>query len=105
VDIENLEDPKVVEDSMPDVLRSIISYCVVEMNSYDLGDLVSSLNNDQDSVRGNFCDQFDLGEQIYDAFELYDVDVEQVLCDIKDRRYAVEQEAAKPYSAIYPRPV
>ena len=95
MDITDLENPKIVESKMADALKVIIAECVKDLNAIDLADMINGLEWEDETIRGSFTDKYDLGEAIYDAFDLYDIDVFEVLNDIRWARFKAEIEANK----------
>lgn len=93
--ISDIENPSYVEDCMPAVLTTIIAYAVKDMNASEISEVLTELEPEDDSIRGPFCDRFDLGEAIYDGFDLYDVDVDKTLAEIYSQRLIAEEEASK----------
>lgn len=95
MDITDLEDKAAVEDKMPDALKVIIADCVKDLSAYDLAETMNSLEWEDETVRGSFVDQNFLGDYIYDAFDLHDIDVWEVLSGILIERQKAEAEANK----------
>ena len=93
MDISDLENPKIVESKMPDALKVIIAHSVKDLTAHELAETMNSLEWEDETVRGSFVDKYDLGEEIYDSFDLYDIDVWDVLGDIRTARQTAETEA------------
>lgn len=91
----DFENPAMLEEFMPSVLTMMIAYVVKDLNSFELQEAMDSLEWEDESVRGDFCDRYDLGEAIYDGFDLYDIDVWKVLTELLEERTKEEKEAAK----------
>lgn len=94
-DMVDVEDPAMLEEFMPSVLTMLVAYPVKDMSSHEISDLLTELEPEDGSIRGPFCDRFDLGEAIYDAFDLYEVDVDKTLAEIYSQRLIAEKEVSK----------
>lgn len=91
----DFENPAMLEEFMPSVLTMMIAYVVKDLNAMDLMEAMNSLTWEDDTVRGDFCDRYDLGEAVYDGFDLYDIDVWEVLNELLKERTKAEKEANK----------
>lgn len=97
MDISDLENPFFVKDNMSNTLKLIVSYFLMNMTSSEITDLIDEFNalNLDGGIRAAFCDRFELGEGIYDAFDLYDVDIDEFISDFISERLIAEEEALK----------
>jgi len=95
MDIDQLENPHFIEATMGDALKVLISNELKSLNANEIMEMFESLEKEDDSVRGAFCDKYDLGESIYDSFDMFDIDVDQTIMDIYSKRLLVEEEANK----------
>lgn len=103
MEISKLEDKSFIEEAMPNTLKILISYSIKDMASSELAELIDKLyaglniaSRHLDSmVRSNFCDLYGLGEAIYDAFDLYDIRIQEVLFELLNERFYAEKEAAR----------
>lgn len=94
--IEDFENPAQLDEFMPNVLTMVIAYAVKDLSSHELDEAMQLLypsEDDDDTFNGNFCDRYDLGETIYEALDLYDLDVQDVLSELLSARKKAEDEA------------
>jgi len=103
VTTKELEHPKIVETFMPVALKVLIGESVKDINANDLQEMMNSLEWEDDTINGAFCDRYDLGEAIYEGFTTYDIDVWEVLTNIFNHRLSVEKETKELDESILPR--
>lgn len=75
------------------LLRAIIDEVLYEYSSVDISDLMQDLGDD----KGGFCDRFELGNWVYDLFDLADMELSDILQELYEIRKRNEEEDNEEY--------
>lgn len=82
---------------LTDLIRDQI---VWETPSWELREYISKLPDDNDEALSNFCDEHELGNWFFEAMQLHDIELAELLEEIAVEHEIAEEEAQRDRDEI-----